>query len=142
MRSTVASANGRPAICRLSGRPSVEKPLQRLSAGAPVRLNGAITRRPLGEKKGGFAISSMSAGETAADALIWPCRRSWVGGIVPGDGVEHQRAIGDGPGHRPAMVERVGERNDAAAADHAVSRLESGDAAIAGGAADRARGVG
>src|SRR5258707_14163215 len=59
MRRTVASANGAPAICRLSGIPSDENPLQTLSAGAPVMLNGAIIRRPFGEKKGGLAMSSI-----------------------------------------------------------------------------------
>ncbi len=61
--------------------------------------------------------------------------------IIASQGLHHDRAILDRPGQGPAMVERVGQWEDAAPADPAVGRLEPDDAAIGGGAADRTAGV-
>ena len=64
-----------------------------------------------------------------------------VGGVVPGHRLQHDRAILRGPRHRAGMVEREGERQDAGAADPAIARLQPGETAKRGGAADRAAGV-
>mgnify|MGYP003693630163 CR=1 FL=1 len=71
--------------------------------------------------------------------LVGACR---VGRVVPGDHLEHQRVVAHGARHRPDMVEREGERHDAAAADPAVGRLHAGDAAHRGRVANRTAGVG
>ena len=60
---------------------------------------------------------------------------------MAGDDVEHQRVVGDGAGQRPDMVEREGERKDAAARHQAVGRLEPDDAAGARRIAHAAAGV-
>ena len=65
-----------------------------------------------------------------------------VARIVSGQGLQHQRAILGGPRHRADMVEAEGGRRHAGAADETVSRLDPGDAAQGGRAADRAAGVG
>jgi hypothetical protein len=62
--------------------------------------------------------------------------------IVPGDDLEHQRVVAHRACHRPDMVERVGQRHDAAAAHPAIGRLHAGDAAHRGGVADLASCVG
>ena len=61
--------------------------------------------------------------------------------VVPGDRFEHQRVVGDGAGQRPDMVEREGQRKDAAARYQAVGRLQPDNAAGAGRVADAAAGV-
>ena len=63
-------------------------------------------------------------------------------GIVAGDGLQHDRAVLDGPRHRAGMVEGEGIGVDAGAADEAVGRLQPDDAAERGRAADRAAGIG
>src|SRR6516165_7241550 len=67
---------------------------------------------------------------------------SGIAGIMSGDHLEHQRVVAHGAGHRADMVEREGERCDAAAADPAISRFHAGNAANRGRIADRAAGVG
>ena len=62
--------------------------------------------------------------------------------IVAGDRLQHQRIVGDGARHRPDMVEREGEREDAAARHQAVGRLQPDDAAAARRIAHAAAGVG
>src|SRR5205823_12135797 len=62
--------------------------------------------------------------------------------VVPREGLQHQGAILGRPGHRADMVEAERGRGNPGAADEAVSRLDPGDAAQRGRAADRAAGVG
>jgi hypothetical protein len=62
--------------------------------------------------------------------------------VVPGDDLQHQRVVAYRAGHRADVIEREGERHDAAAADPAVGRLHPGDAAHRRGVADRAAGIG
>ena len=62
--------------------------------------------------------------------------------IVSRERLQHQRAILDGAGQWPAMVERIGQRKNAAPADPPIGRLQPDQPAICGRAADRAAGVG
>jgi hypothetical protein len=48
---------------------------------------------------------------------------------VSGDDVEHQRIVGKGARQRSDVVEREGERKNAATRNQAAGRLESDDAA-------------
>ena len=68
--------------------------------------------------------------------------RGLVVGIVARQHVEHQRVVFDRPGERARGVEAERQREDAAAADQAVGRLDAGGAAEARRIADRAAGVG
>ena len=61
--------------------------------------------------------------------------------VVPGHRLEEEGAVLDRPGKRTRVVEGVGERQDAAARDEAVGRLDPGDAAVVGRPADRAAGI-
>ena len=65
-----------------------------------------------------------------------------IGRVVSGDHLKHQRVVAHGAGHRTDMIEREGERHDAAAADPAIGWLHPGDAAHRGWVADRTAGVG
>ncbi len=56
----------------------------------------------------------------------------WVGGIMPGDSLQHQRAIASTARHRSRCIERVGQRKDACSADPTIGGLQAGDAAQAG----------
>ena len=69
-------------------------------------------------------------------------QRGGVTRIVSGDRLHDQGAVGGAAGHRPDLVEARSEGDQATAADAAVGRLESGDAAEAGRLPDRAAGVG
>ena len=62
-------------------------------------------------------------------------------GIVAGHALQQQRAVLRRPGHRPGVIEREGERQDADAAAQAVGRLDAGDAAERRRSADRSAGV-
>ena len=61
--------------------------------------------------------------------------------VMPGDDVEHQRVIGDRPRQRADMVEREGQREDAAARYQTIGRLQPDNAAGAGRVAHAAAGV-
>ena len=69
-------------------------------------------------------------------------QRGGVARIVTSDCFHDQGAVGGAAGHRADLVEARRERDQATAADAAVGRLESGDAAEAGRLTDRAAGVG
>jgi hypothetical protein len=56
MRSTVDASKGRPAMCKLIGRPLGVNPQQTDIAGMPVKLN---TRDPLVRRTGHAASSDM-----------------------------------------------------------------------------------
>ena len=62
--------------------------------------------------------------------------------VVAGDRLQQDRAILDGPGHRPGVVEAVRIGIDPVAADETIGRLQPDDAAKCRRAADRAAGVG
>ena len=68
-------------------------------------------------------------------------RAAGIERVVAGDHLQHQRVVGDGAGHRPDMVEREGEREDAAPRHQAVGRLQADDAAAARRIAHAAAGV-
>ena len=57
--------------------------------------------------------------------------------VVAGDGLEHERVVRDGAGDRADVVERIGQREDAAPTDEAVRRLHAGHAAHRRGIPDR-----
>jgi hypothetical protein len=61
---------------------------------------------------------------------------------MPGDYLKHQRVVAHGTGHRTDMVEGEGERQDAAAADPAISRFHPGNATHRGRITDGTAGVG
>ncbi len=61
--------------------------------------------------------------------------------IMAANGLQHQRGILDGPGHRADLVERGGEGDQAVAADAAVGGLDADQAAEGRGLADAAAGV-
>ena len=63
-------------------------------------------------------------------------------GVVPGQRLQHDRAILDRPGHRAGMVKSEGIGINAGPADEAVGRLQSDDAAQRRRTADRPAGVG
>ena len=60
----------------------------------------------------------------------------------PGHALERQRGIGAGARQRPGMIQRWRQGLHALQADPPEARLQSGHAAIGGGNADRAAGVG
>src|SRR4029079_5349679 len=62
--------------------------------------------------------------------------------VVPGDRLQEQGAIFGRPGDRPAMIEAVRVRDDAAPAHAAVCRFEAGDPAERRRYAHRSSGVG
>ena len=61
--------------------------------------------------------------------------------VISGDGVQHQRGVGDVLCHRPDLVEGAAEGDQAESGHEPVCRLEADDAAEAGGLADAAAGV-
>src|SRR5258705_481168 len=89
-----------------------------------------------------IAASISSQSRAGRGAIIGPRRggAGGVGGIVPSHRREQDGAILGAPGERADMVERIGEGEDAVAADAAIGRLQPGDAAIGGGQADGAAG--
>jgi hypothetical protein len=68
--------------------------------------------------------------------------RGRIARVEAGHGVQQQRAVFGALGHRPGLVEAGGEGDHAVARDHAVGRLEAGEAAQGRRLADRAAGVG
>jgi hypothetical protein len=62
--------------------------------------------------------------------------------VVPGDRLQHDRAVLDGPGHRAGVVEAERIRVDAIAAHQTVGRLQPDNAAERSGATDRTTGIG
>ena len=69
-------------------------------------------------------------------------QRRRITGVVPGDRLQHQRAIGSGAGHGADLVEARCKGHQSAAADPAVGGLQSGDAAQPRRLPDRSAGVG
>ena len=63
-------------------------------------------------------------------------------GIMPGDRLQEDRAILDGPRHRTGMIEGEGIGVDAGTADEPIGRLQPDDAAQRRRAADRTAGIG
>ena len=76
---------------------------------------------------------TLERGAIVGDRVVGARRVGWV---VTSHRLQHDRAILGGPGERPGMVEREGERQDAYAADQPIGRLDAGEAAIGGRAAD------
>src|SRR4029077_13101435 len=81
---------------------------------------------------------TLERGAIVADRAVGAGR---VASVVTGHRLQHDRAILGGPGKGPRMVKRKGERQDAHAADQPVGRLNTGEAAKRGRAADRSSGV-
>ncbi len=71
-----------------------------------------------------------------------PRRAGRIVRVMAGDGVKQDGVVLDIAGHRPNVVERMGQREHAGEADRAVGRLQADDAAAGGRVAHRAAGVG
>ena len=108
---------------------------------------------PQGVDVGGHAVDPIFLGNTDALAFeiarqsSFPIRhrqveRGRILRVEAGHGLEHDRAVADGPRHRPGLVERAGEGHDAPARAAAVGRLDPADAGEGRRLADRAAGVG
>ena len=69
-------------------------------------------------------------------------QRRRVTGVVAGDRLEQQRAVGGGAGHRADLIEARGEGHQPAAADAAIGRFQPRDPAQPRRLADRAARVG
>jgi hypothetical protein len=82
------------------------------------------------------------AREVFVHAAQFRRQRGRIALVEAGHGVQQQRAVFGGLGHRAALVQRRGKRDHAEARHAAVGRLDAGDAAERGRLADRAAGVG
>src|SRR5262245_16543701 len=65
------------------------------------------------------------------------CVLPWVEAVIAGDDLEEQRVVGNGPRHRPRVVEGQLDGHDAGVRDQTMGRLHAVDAAERGGYPDR-----
>ena len=82
------------------------------------------------------------AGKPAGPVRHRKVGRGAVHRVVAGHGLQQQRAVLDRARHRPRLVQRAREGDDAPARAAAIGRLDPGDAAERGRLADRAASVG
>ena len=108
-----------------------------------VNHAGDVGIQPFGEKL--FRQADLQPGNRTGQITGVVFRRALDAGrivlVKPGHDVEQQGAIFCGLRHRPALVERTGIGHHAVAADHAIGRLDAGNAAEGGRLADRTAGV-
>ena len=110
------------ARCRGPDHEPVAASATRRTSGSAVALEELLQRRRAAARGSTFDL------RRGRDERLR--RRRRIARVVAGDRVEDQRRVVGRPGHRPTVVERPGERDDAGAADPAIGRLESGDAAV------------
>ena len=113
------------------------------AGGAPHR-GGDVVTDVVEEVVDGDADSQAGDAAVEARGVVGDGRveRRRVERVGAGDGVQHQRAVAHVAGERADVVERPGERRDAALRRPAVGGLEPDGAAERGGDADRSAGVG
>ena len=109
-----------------------------LDGGAHVGIH-AVAEEFLGQAD---AQAGQRLVQVAGVVLGRALQRGRIARVEAGHGVQQQGAVLGRLGHRPALVEAGGEGDHAVARDHAIGRLEAGQAAQRRRLADRAAGIG